>query len=527
MARPSPESMFDPDVVREMRRQFDAADQDGSGELDASEACAAFARSCSPDASDAEVKKLADGLRNQMDADRSGTISFDEYCFRFGRRYQMEVAARRRQCSGGGEESTASAGGAEAAVAGEDEAAGARLRHEQEELAREREALRREREELARERAAAAGATGGLAGGGADEATGTTEPTPPRFAVAAHVTLQGLRGAPELNGRTARVMRFDAAAARYIVELDAGGGQKSLRPENLAPRGGGGGGRAGGGGGGRAGGGGSWASSDAAAAAPGGGFAERVKSGLCTGCAHVQVWMAGYETWQLLLGAAVAVLMVAAWLQVSSRYPGGSSGGGPGPASRSGGQAARGTSSRGSGGRSFDSSAGSGYRASPAGGYGDEGHYGGDSWDSGYDDNFGGGHSYGYDDTSAYHGGGAYGGRTADRGRRGDSYHEARGVYGDYGYGGRGHGGYGSGGSSGGLLGFLGISGQTQTLLVLAGIGFLCWKGIIPVHRMSFFQIYMLWNILQPLLLGGRGGYGGGYGGGYRRRRGFGGMGMF
>mmetsp|Transcript_69626 Transcript_69626/g.196383 ORF Transcript_69626/g.196383 Transcript_69626/m.196383 type:complete len:482 (+) Transcript_69626:201-1646(+) len=58
------------------------------------------------------------------------------------------------------------------------------------------------------------------------------------------------------------------------------------------------------------------------------------------------------------------------------------------------------------------------------------------------------------------------------------------------------------GGGGGGLLGGLD---PTTSLLVVAGIGYLCWKGIIPVHRMSFFQLYMLYNMLSPLLLGGRG----------------------
>merc|ERR1719329_1720288 len=98
-----------------------------------------------------------------------------------------------------------------------------------------------------------------------------------------------------------------------------------------------------------------------------------------------------------------------------------------------------------------------------------------------------------------------------DYGRMG---HNGRGN--DYGRregGGRNHGGGGGGGLLGGLLG--GENGQLYTALIVGGIGYLCWKGIIPVHRMSFFQIYMLWNMLSPLLLGHRGGGG--------RRRGMGG----
>merc|ERR1712151_358985 len=75
---------------------------------------------------------------------------------------------------------------------------------------------------------------------------------------------------------------------------------------------------------------------------------------------------------------------------------------------------------------------------------------------------------------------------------------------------------YGDGyGYSGGGGLFSGLDKNTG-MLILVGIGFLCWKGIIPVQNMSWFQLYMLWNIIEPLLLGGRGrrrGYGGGFGG--------------
>eukprot|EP00927_Polykrikos_kofoidii_P027766 TRINITY_DN24323_c0_g1_i1.p1 TRINITY_DN24323_c0_g1~~TRINITY_DN24323_c0_g1_i1.p1 ORF type:complete len:706 (+),score=108.18 TRINITY_DN24323_c0_g1_i1:171-2288(+) len=78
-----------------------------------------------------------------------------------------------------------------------------------------------------------------------------------------------------------------------------------------------------------------------------------------------------------------------------------------------------------------------------------------------------------------------------------------------------------------GLVGGNGPFGQSTVYIVLAGIGFLCWKGIIPIHQMDFWQIMMLWNLVEPWLFGGRrrnrgfggfGGFGGGFGG-------FGGMG--
>lgn len=94
------EAMYDPEVVAELRRQFEAADKDGSGEIDATEACEAFARSCGG-GSEEEVRKTAERLRCQVDTDRSGTISFEEYCFRFGRRLQMEQNRKRREVASG------------------------------------------------------------------------------------------------------------------------------------------------------------------------------------------------------------------------------------------------------------------------------------------------------------------------------------------------------------------------------------------------------------------------------------------
>merc|ERR1719217_450477 len=205
---PDPSAMFEPEVIAELRRQFDAADKDHSGELDAAEACDIFSRSCDPGASEAEIKKLSDNLRNQLDSDRSGTISFNEYCFRFGRRYQQEI---RRQRSGASRTSSAAAGESEAA---------AELRREREALEREREALRREREELHRPSSTQ---------GAGDATTGTSSSPSGNLQPGTLVVLQGLRGAPELNGRSGTVLRYDNASSRFVVQLDGDGVQKSLR----------------------------------------------------------------------------------------------------------------------------------------------------------------------------------------------------------------------------------------------------------------------------------------------------------
>jgi len=49
----------------------------------------------------------------------------------------------------------------------------------------------------------------------------------------AMVRLQGLTGAPELNGRRGRCLTFDAEVGRWKVDL--GDEQKALRVENLTP----------------------------------------------------------------------------------------------------------------------------------------------------------------------------------------------------------------------------------------------------------------------------------------------------
>jgi hypothetical protein len=89
-------SQFDPEVVALMRAQFDEGDKDSSGEVDSEEAATLFSRHFNPDASETEIRRSAASLKNEIDTDRNGRISFDEYCFRFGRRYQMDAARRRR-----------------------------------------------------------------------------------------------------------------------------------------------------------------------------------------------------------------------------------------------------------------------------------------------------------------------------------------------------------------------------------------------------------------------------------------------
>eukprot|EP00747_Dinoflagellata_sp_TGD_P077495 gnl/TRDRNA2_/TRDRNA2_159618_c0_seq2.p1 gnl/TRDRNA2_/TRDRNA2_159618_c0~~gnl/TRDRNA2_/TRDRNA2_159618_c0_seq2.p1 ORF type:complete len:608 (+),score=123.88 gnl/TRDRNA2_/TRDRNA2_159618_c0_seq2:231-1826(+) len=69
--------------------------------------------------------------------------------------------------------------------------------------------------------------------------------------------------------------------------------------------------------------------------------------------------------------------------------------------------------------------------------------------------------------------------------------------------------------------GLLGGLDQNTLLLLAAGFGFLCWKGVIPVQNLDFWQGLMLWNMLQPLLFGnggrrrgaGMGSFGPGHGG--------------
>ncbi len=69
-------NMFDPEVIEMLREQFNEADADGSGEIDAAEACTLFARFCADGSSQAEVQRTANSLRNQMDSDRNGKIRY-------------------------------------------------------------------------------------------------------------------------------------------------------------------------------------------------------------------------------------------------------------------------------------------------------------------------------------------------------------------------------------------------------------------------------------------------------------------
>lgn len=418
MARPSPNSMFDPEVVEELRRQFQEADKDGDGEIDSAEACVHFARCCSPNASPEEVRRTAEGLRHQLDSDRSGTISFDEYCFRFGRKYQMERNRLRR----------AEQSGAELLRGNRSDGEQERDRLEKEraalELEKERETLRREREAFERERQAFRQA------GPAPSAPPRASEPPALLVPGVRVLLHGLQGAADLNNKTGVIRRFDDAAGFAAAGGAPHGGSVILE-------------------------------SAAKMLSRAQDFAKRAYF-------QVQMWLAGYETWQILLGIALFVLFVMTYFQVSSRYPGGSS-----PSRSSGDRAARPSA----GGQRFDAGAGARYDAGAEPPRGAP-RFSTDDMDSdGYDD---------YD----------------------DGYRSSSGRGGGY--------GSGSGGGGGGLLGMLGAGGPMQWYLVVGGLGFLCWKGIIPIHKMSWFQIYMLWNLVEPMLMGGR--RGGGLG---RRRRGF------
>mmetsp|Transcript_46221 Transcript_46221/g.122519 ORF Transcript_46221/g.122519 Transcript_46221/m.122519 type:complete len:474 (-) Transcript_46221:8-1429(-) len=471
MARQAPETMFDREVVDEMRRQFDAADTDGSGELDADEACKAFAKNCSVGATDDDVSKTTENLRRQVDADSSGKISFDEYCFRFGRRMQMEIARKRRS---GTDRGLAAPNASSEAPAGDDPAE--QLRRERDALKREREALRKEREELHRE----------------SEMRNRRQTV--SVVVGARVRIHGIQKLPELNGRTAKVLRFDEQSGRHVVELEGGGGQKSLREENLlvcteqshegssgrgtpnrsTPTG----------------------STNSGGTSrhgniSGPSFGEKCRAAVLDVVLRVRMWLAGYEVWQLVLGLAILGVFFMAWLELQQRYA-------VDPP------------------RTRPATDQNGYDSY----FGDKTQYPYSSTPDDYSDTFA---ERSYEDQYPRHENGyprhrsdefrsEYDAYDDDFPRRPSRRPNSANRYRQ------------SEGSSGWGLDWNSL----YMYAVMGGLGYACWTGIIPVHRMSWMQLYFLWNIVQGLLGGrrggmrGMGGLGGGmFGGGLGRRRGF------
>mmetsp|Transcript_21722 Transcript_21722/g.43975 ORF Transcript_21722/g.43975 Transcript_21722/m.43975 type:complete len:103 (-) Transcript_21722:104-412(-) len=55
------------------------------------------------------------------------------------------------------------------------------------------------------------------------------------FEEGATVSLQGLRSAPELNGKRAKLVAWNSQSLRWQVELEDDGGSKALNPTNLVP----------------------------------------------------------------------------------------------------------------------------------------------------------------------------------------------------------------------------------------------------------------------------------------------------
>lgn len=325
-----------------------------------------------------------------------------------------------------------------------------RLRRIREELARERNALPREREELEaqRRRHEAGGPDVGARSG--------------RYAPGIRVTIVGLRGAPELNGRVASIVRFDEAAGRYVADVEGpGGGHKSLRPESLTPH------------------------ADTCPGLLDGLQRAAKKAGL-----HLQMWAAHYDWWQLFAGACVVLIFIGAYFQVAGRY----AGHGIKP------RGSKQTDARSQGGWSQP-----GPRDTDPLQHGDR-QYDRDQWhhqshhhrredfyEDGYDDH----HRYG-DPPHDRHEARQHWHHQFRNHRREDFYED----------------GYDQDDENrhGGLLDGLD---QTTLLLLAAGFGFLCWKGIIPLQSLDFWQMIMLWNFVEPILFGGR------------RRRGHGGMGSF
>ncbi|GBG27527.1 DnaJ family protein [Hondaea fermentalgiana] len=80
------------------------------------------------------------------------------------------------------------------------------------------------------------GGFGGMPGGmgGFPQQQGNAGPPPPGvFKPNTIVMLKGLTSKPQYNGTEGRIARFDPSKSRYIVQLDEGDGELSLRRENL------------------------------------------------------------------------------------------------------------------------------------------------------------------------------------------------------------------------------------------------------------------------------------------------------
>lgn len=292
--------------------------------------------------------------------------------------------------------------------------------------------------------------------------------SPGTFAVGTRVQLHGLVGASSLNGRIASVKRFDASTGRYIVQLDGNGGEKSLKPENLEKCG--------------------VANS----------MLGSLKASVAKGIAFTQVTLAGYSTWQLLIMLGIVLVFIFALPEIIGRYR-------FQPAQ----PATQDSTTRYAGADWSTSTDGTDWSKTAG-------------WDMGTDESRKSASAVHEEDTfsdfrdefrdefrdrpprsthrrprSA---------RPPRRDMYDDDYyydddHQYGSGYSDYG-GGRRHSGRGGGG----------LFSSPTSLMLIAGFAYLCYKDIIPVRRMNWFQLYMLWSFVEPLLLGGR------RGGGYRRR---------
>tara|TARA_B100000780_G_scaffold256474_1_gene205673 strand:- start:356 stop:769 length:414 start_codon:yes stop_codon:yes gene_type:complete len=75
---------------------FCVTDADRSGQIDASEASVLAARYLAPTSSASDQKRLGESLRQALDTDGDGKISFKEYSARFGLKLQMQESRKRR-----------------------------------------------------------------------------------------------------------------------------------------------------------------------------------------------------------------------------------------------------------------------------------------------------------------------------------------------------------------------------------------------------------------------------------------------